>query len=96
MKREDLEHLIRAAAGVLGEQDVLVIGSQAILGSYNDSGLPADVTLSIEADLGSFEDPDQRKADQIHGAPGELHCRRSTSPSAYTTMGPWPRPQFCR
>jgi hypothetical protein len=72
VKREDLEHLIRAAASVLGEPDVLVIGSQAILGSYNDSGLPADVTLSIEADLGSFEDPDEHKADQIHGALGEL------------------------
>jgi hypothetical protein len=72
VKREDLEHLIRAAANVLGEQDVLVIGSQAILGSYNDSGLPTDVTLSIEADLGSFEDPDERKADRIHGALGEL------------------------
>ena len=44
---------------MIDEQDILVIGSQAILGSYNDAGLPADVTLSIEAD-------------RIHGALGEL------------------------
>ncbi len=72
MKREDLEHLIRAAATILDEQDILVIGSQAILGSYNDAGLPADITLSVEADLGSFDDPDETKADLIHGALGEL------------------------
>ena len=37
MKRDDLEHLIRAAAQVIDEQDILVIGSQAILGSFDDS-----------------------------------------------------------
>ena len=30
MKREDLEHIIRAAGDVLGESEVIIVGSQAI------------------------------------------------------------------
>ena len=33
MKREDLEHIIRAAGDVLGESEVIIVGSQAILGA---------------------------------------------------------------
>ena len=32
MRRDQLEHIIRAAADVTGENDSIVIGSQAILG----------------------------------------------------------------
>ncbi len=32
MKREQLEHLIRAAGSIAAEDKILVIGSQAILG----------------------------------------------------------------
>lgn len=33
MRRDELRHLIRAACRVTGEQQVIVMGSQAILGS---------------------------------------------------------------
>ena len=33
MKRVDLEHLLRAAASIVGVSDLVVIGSQAILGA---------------------------------------------------------------
>ncbi|MGC0371177.1 hypothetical protein RKD05_003429 [Microbacterium sp. SLBN-111] len=36
MFREDLEHLIRAACAVIGENQIIIIGSQAILGTYNE------------------------------------------------------------
>ncbi len=72
MRREQLEHLLRAASTIVGERDILVIGSQAILGSFGDDVLPDPATTSIEADLAFFEDPADEKADQVDGAIGEL------------------------
>ena len=37
MRREDLEHIIRAAAALTKENDFIIIGSQAILGQYPDA-----------------------------------------------------------
>jgi hypothetical protein len=45
MKREDLEHIIRASGDVLGESEVIIVGSEAILGAPC-VGLPRDVALS--------------------------------------------------
>lgn len=38
MKRAEFEHAVRAAAGVLGVEELLVIGSQALHGSVERSG----------------------------------------------------------
>jgi hypothetical protein len=35
VRREDLEHVIRAAAAVSGCSDIVVIGTQAILGQHS-------------------------------------------------------------
>lgn len=72
MKREQLEHVLRAASTVVHERDVLVIGSQAILGAIAEDRLPAEATTSIEADLAFLDDPADEKADQVDGAIGEL------------------------
>ena len=72
MKRIQLEHVLRVAAEITGERDILVIGSQAIHGTYGDDRLPVEATTSIEADLAFFDDPDDEKADLIDGAIGEL------------------------
>jgi hypothetical protein len=72
VKRSDLEHLLRAASTISGERDVLVIGSQSVLGSLPEHQLPAEATGSIEADMAFFDDPDDAKADQVDGAIGEL------------------------
>jgi hypothetical protein len=72
MRREQLEHVLRAASSIAGERDVLVIGSQAILASIPDERLPAEATTSIEADLAFLDDPADEKADQVDGAIGEL------------------------
>lgn len=37
MRRQDLEHIIRAAADVTGDREIVVIGSQAILGQHPDA-----------------------------------------------------------
>lgn len=70
MNREQLEHLIRAAGAVLGEDTVIVLGSQAILASFPE-GLPAPAVISLEADFLPLDDPDEAKADLIAGDLGE-------------------------
>jgi hypothetical protein len=76
--REQLEHVLRAASAIVGERDILVIGSQAILGTIADERLPAEATTSIEADLAFLDDPADEKADQVDGAIGELSTFHET------------------
>lgn len=71
MNREQLEHVIRAAGSVIGDEGVIIIGSQAILGTFPD-GLPELATLSTEVDVLAFDDPSGEKADAVAGALGEF------------------------
>jgi hypothetical protein len=64
VRRDQLEHLIRAAGSVLGDDAVIVIGSQAILASVPEPELLV-LTRSMEADLLPVGDPDESKADLI-------------------------------
>ena len=48
MTRQDLEHIIRAAADVTQQQHLIIIGSQAILGQYPNA--PEALLVSMEAD----------------------------------------------
>jgi len=67
MQRPQLEHIIRAAAGITGATEIVVIGSQAVLGQFPDA--PADLLVSIEADVFTFRNPED--ADLIDGSIGE-------------------------
>lgn len=49
MTRAELEHAIRAACDVSGDDEVYVFGSQAILGQYPDA--PESLRQSAEADI---------------------------------------------
>lgn len=71
MNRNDLAHILRAAADVAKDGHILVIGSQAILASFSEDELPPEATVSIEADIAFFDDPDEVKADRVEGAIGE-------------------------
>ena len=42
MRRDQLEHAIRAACQVTGQLEVIVVGSQAILGTYPEYELPLE------------------------------------------------------
>lgn len=72
MNRDQLAHLLRAAAAATGRTDILVIGSQAILGSFDETELPSETTLSMEADLGFLDDPNEELSDHIDGSIGEM------------------------
>lgn len=69
MRREDLEHLIRAAGAISGSRRIIVIGSQAILGQF-PAGAPPRAVLSMEADLIPMDAPEH--ADLVTGSLGEL------------------------
>lgn len=71
MRREELEHLLRSAATIAQRRDVIVLGSQAILGTYDEDDLPAATTMSVEADLAFFDDDDLAIADRVDGFIGE-------------------------
>jgi hypothetical protein len=66
--REQLEHLIRAAADIAADDEIVVIGSQSVLGQFPDA--PAAMRVSVEADMFPLNHPD--RADLIDGTIGEL------------------------
>jgi hypothetical protein len=67
MNRQNLEHLIRAAAEVTNEYEFVVVGSQSILGPIPNP--PAELTMSMEADIYPLNA--EEKTDRIDGALGE-------------------------
>lgn len=74
MNREQLEHAIRTACQIIGKPEVIVVGSQAILGTYDEGVLPAEATMSRECDILPIADSDEevaRLADVIEGVAGE-------------------------
>jgi len=75
MRRDQLEHAIRTACQVIHQPEVIVVGSQAILGTYDESQLPAAATMSIEVDIlpiADTNDETARLADLIEGVAGEF------------------------
>lgn len=68
MNREQLEHVIRAAATISGDVEIVVIGSQAILGRYPQA--PAELLVSADVDVYPRNHPE--RADLIEGSIGEL------------------------
>lgn len=67
MRRSDLEHLIRAAGRIAGARELVIIGSQAVLGQFPDA--PVALLMSMEIDLYPLSRPEL--ADKVDGAIGE-------------------------
>jgi hypothetical protein len=72
MRRTELEHIISAAGDLLGDDTVIIVGSQAILASFHEDELPTAAVRSLESDVLPLDDPDGSKADLIDGALGEF------------------------
>lgn len=75
MRRDQLEHAIRAACQIIGRPEVIVVGSQSILGTFREDQLPADATMSVEIDILPIADNNAetvRLADLIEGVAGEF------------------------
>jgi hypothetical protein len=67
MTRYQLEHIIRASGAIAEVDRLVIIGSQAILGSYPDA--PTELLVSMEADI--FPPEMVERADLIDGSIGE-------------------------
>ena len=67
MERTQLEHIIRAASAITGTIEIIVIGSQAVLGQFPNA--PSELLVSIEADAFTLRAPGD--ADLIDGSIGE-------------------------
>ncbi|MGO8766542.1 MAG: DUF6036 family nucleotidyltransferase [Limisphaerales bacterium] len=67
MHRQQLEHIIRAAAGITGASEFVIVGSQAVLGQFPQA--PDELLVSIEAGVFSLRDPADN--DLIDGSIGE-------------------------
>ena len=67
MTRDALEHIIRAAGTIADDQDIIVIGSQAILGQFPDAD--PELLISREADVYPRNHPERWNV--IDGAIGE-------------------------
>ena len=74
MKREELEHVLRASAAITTDKSFVVIGSQAVLLPYPDA--PKELLLSNEVDLYPAMHPE--RADLIDGAIGQLSTFHDT------------------
>ena len=92
MNREQLADVLRAASQLVDDRP-LVMGSQAILGTYEEDVLPAAATMSMEADVAFLDDQDRAKADLVTGAIGETPT--STSYAATTPRESTSRRQPC-
>ena len=67
MNRKQLEHAVRAACQISGDNELYIFGSQAILGQYPDAN--KQLRQSIEVDLSPKNKPEA--VDKIDGALGE-------------------------
>ena len=67
MQRSELEHIIRASGDVSQDDEIVIIGSQSILGQFPDA--PMRLLASMEADVYPNNKPEL--ADEIDGAIGE-------------------------
>jgi len=74
VKRENLEHLIRSAGAISECKEIIVIGSQSILGMYPNA--PKEALTSMEADL--IPVGDSHLSDLVDGAIGELSAFHET------------------
>lgn len=68
MNRKELEHLIRASSAITNEYEIMVVGSQSILGAVPDA--PEFLLETMEADVFPLRRPDL--AHLIDGSIGEL------------------------
>lgn len=74
MTRSELEHIIRAACSIALDTELVIIGSQAVLGQFPDA--PAELLTSTEADVFPRNKPE--RAELIEGSIGELSMFHET------------------
>jgi len=67
MLLSELEHVIHASGEIAGDDEIIIIGSQSILGQFPDA--PTRLLMSMAADIHPKKKPEM--ADAVDGAIGE-------------------------
>jgi hypothetical protein len=71
MKKQELDHVLRAAGRITGETRFIIVGSQALHGRYPD--LADDIVKSIEVDLVATRSPERTEWLNAIGAYSRFH-----------------------
>lgn len=71
MKKQQLDHVLRAAGRITGEKQFVIIGSQSLHGKYPD--LPDDIVRSAEVDLIASKTPDRTEWLNVIGVHSPFH-----------------------
>ena len=74
MNRAQLEHVIRAASSIADDREIVILGSQAILGRHPEA--PAALCVSRDVDLYPRNHPG--RSELVDGAIGELSAFHET------------------
>ncbi len=74
MKRAQLEHIIRAASTISDDDEIVVVGSQAVPGQFPDA--PEELLVSVEPDVYPRHHPERWEL--IDGSMGELSPSHET------------------
>src|ERR1700722_1950491 len=71
MKKQQVDHVLRAAGRITGEKQFIIIGSQSLHGKYPD--LADDIVRSAEVDLIAKRDPSRTEWLNVIGQDSEFH-----------------------
>src|SRR5476649_708096 len=71
MKKQQLDHVLRAAGRITGEKQFVIIGSQSLHGSYPD--LADDIVRSAEVDLIAKRDASRAEWLNVIGQDSKFH-----------------------
>jgi uncharacterized nucleotidyltransferase DUF6036 len=71
MKKQQVDHVLRAAGRITGEKQFIIIGSQSLHGMYPD--LPDDIVRSAEVDLIAKRDASRTEWLNVIGQDSKFH-----------------------
>lgn len=71
MKKQEVDHVLRAAGGITGEKQFIIIGSQSLYGKYPD--LADDLVKSFEVDLVALKNAHRTEWLEVIGAYSPFH-----------------------
>jgi hypothetical protein len=66
VRLEEFEHLVAASAEVTGQDEFVVVGSQAILGSIDEP--PDSMLQSMEVDIYAIQAPEAARSTRVTSA----------------------------
>jgi hypothetical protein len=71
MKKQELDHVLRAAGEITGEKQFIIIGSQSLHGKHPD--LPDEIFMSAEVDLIAKKNPEKTESLNFIGVYSRFH-----------------------